>query len=168
MGFCPKLNLFWHNKHNGLQKFYEYWALIFIFHFLDIFNVFIIGNNFFSFNLFSEDELKQSKIKRVDWWLKLLCLCTSSACKGSLSSPSERNCALAILLNRRQNDKKYNMFFSELLLEYSQVETSFIYAVEFFLSCNWCWHTCLLFLDLKGKSTTISWETDVEHKKIQG
>ena len=57
MGFCPKLNLFWHNKHNGLQKFYDYWALFFIFHFPDIFNVFIIGNNFFSFNLFSENEL---------------------------------------------------------------------------------------------------------------
>ena len=58
MGFCPKLNLFWHNKHNGLQKFYEYRALIFfIFHFLDIFKVFIIGNNFFSFNLFPIDEL---------------------------------------------------------------------------------------------------------------
>ena len=56
MGFCPKLNLFWHNKHNGLQSFYECWVF-FIFHFLDIFNVFIIGNNFFSFNLFSEDEL---------------------------------------------------------------------------------------------------------------
>ena len=28
MGFCPKLNLYWHNKHNGLQLFYEYTDLL--------------------------------------------------------------------------------------------------------------------------------------------
>ncbi len=50
MGFCPKLNLYWHNKHNGLQMFYEYNEHLFsIFDFVDIFKVFIIGNIYFSF-----------------------------------------------------------------------------------------------------------------------